>query len=328
MAGDWIKMRSELFTHPKFLSLCSKLIYDEDEVGLLIYTCGDALGLDVFPPSKQSITDRALRCVTEKALRDVTLAALLRVWCVTNAHCKVIENDAIMSPLDLDDLDLIAGFRGFGLALKFVGWVIEIDDNSLVFPNFLEFNEPACLRVNPKTNAERQREFRARRTSVTDVTKSNGREEKRREEKRIQSPSPSPSYLDGPSNKKQATVFIGLRDEMLGDNRLMMEWLDRAIREDPKGKLADCDEQRIFVLGAATLAIKKGHPQAKIAYFIRIVGGGHVDWVKDTFRESGEHRFRQWKASQNGNGKSNERPADSGTEEGNGLPRTPPAAKP
>lgn len=192
MAWDWIKMRAELWTHPRFLSLCSELIYDPDYPGLLIYACGqDALGIGGLPPSDESVTERALQCVTESALRDVTMCSLLRVWSAVNSHCKVIDNDALMQPMTVSDVDGIAGFAGFGAAMLTVGWVRESGDNSLLFPNFLEFNEPACLRKVPKTNAERQREYRDRNTpksgGVTDVTKSNGRGEESREEESITS---------------------------------------------------------------------------------------------------------------------------------------------
>lgn len=188
MAGDWIRMRTELLTHPKYLSLCSRLIYDANPPGLLVYTCGaDALEIGVMPPSNETVTVRALRCVTEPALRDVTLCALLRVWCAVNSHGKTAGTDAIMSPMDLMDLDNIAGFEGFGDAMLAVGWVSNGDGNSLVFPNFLEFNEPACLRHGGKSNAERQRVFRLRHRGIekaaAPVTESNGsndREEKRR----------------------------------------------------------------------------------------------------------------------------------------------------
>lgn len=190
MAGDWIKMRAELYTHPRFIALCSALIFNEQWPGMLVYTCGDALEIGVMPPSHRTVTERALRCVTERALCDVTMGALLRVWCSVNAHCKVRESDAVMSPMNLPDLDRIAGFSDFGAALESVGWVRVDDANTLIFPHFLEFNEPACLRHTPLTNAERQRNLRARRKGlsttstppVTRVTKSNGREEKRRED--------------------------------------------------------------------------------------------------------------------------------------------------
>ncbi len=85
----------------------------------------------------------------------------------------------------LEDMDEIAGFDGFGEALAVVGWV-ERDDqsDSLIFKNFLDHNEPACLRKKPMTNAERQAKFRAEHSDekqpVTKSNESNAREDKKR----------------------------------------------------------------------------------------------------------------------------------------------------
>lgn len=190
MAGDWIRMRLELWTHPKFLSLCEALIFDEERPGLLIYTCGaENLGIGCYPVSEDPVTTRALQCVTECALRDVTMVTLLRVWGAVNSHCKVVGTDAVCSPMALSTIDLISGVEGFGEALKSVGWVVEREDNTLVFPNFCEYNSPACVRPTPKTNAQRQREFRERKkekrdgvTRVTKVTRDERREDERRDE--------------------------------------------------------------------------------------------------------------------------------------------------
>ncbi len=108
-----------------------------------------------------------------------------------------------MSPMVLPDLDRVAGFAGFGLAMALAGWAWQDGDNSVRFPNFREHNEPACLRQKEaKTGKERQRKYRSslrpngdakvttgdekRDGKVTardgKVTESDGREEKRREE--------------------------------------------------------------------------------------------------------------------------------------------------
>jgi hypothetical protein len=122
LAGDWIKMRDELWTHPRFIALSNHLIYNDDP-GFLVYVCGeDALDIGIFPPSNDSITERALRLVTKPALRGVTMASLMRVWCAVNAHCSVDGRDAICSPMSLLDLDEIAGFSGFGDALAAPRW--------------------------------------------------------------------------------------------------------------------------------------------------------------------------------------------------------------
>jgi hypothetical protein len=51
MAGDWIKMRGELFTHPKFIALSNCLIFsDKASQPFLTYVCGeDALDIGVLP---------------------------------------------------------------------------------------------------------------------------------------------------------------------------------------------------------------------------------------------------------------------------------------
>jgi hypothetical protein len=189
MAGDWIRMRGELWTHPKFIAMSNMLIYGNEQhsVGFLTYVCGeDALGIGAIDQDRnENVTDRALRIVTKRALRDVTMCSLLRVWCAVNAHCKVDEMDAVCHPMSLSDLDDVAGFSGFGEAMAVAGWVEEGDNDSLIFRNFLEYNDPAVLRKPVLSNAERQRKFREKKRQEEAVTKSNAsndREEKRREE--------------------------------------------------------------------------------------------------------------------------------------------------
>jgi hypothetical protein len=209
MAGDWIKMRGELFTHPKFIALSNCLIFsDKASQPFLTYVCGeDALDIGVLPPSNETVTERALRIVTEQALRDVTMTALLRVWCAVNTHCKVVDMDAICSPMTLYDLDIIAGFYGFAEALEDVGWVeCDSDNSTLIFRNFLEYNEPACLRQRPLSNAERQLRYREKQkqssNTVTKVTKRNAREEKRRYKE-----PPTPLELPEPLNTERFTTM-------------------------------------------------------------------------------------------------------------------------
>lgn len=147
MAENWIKMRAELLDNPRFLSLCEHL---KRNSGLLEY-CG--------------LSDARHEIVT-RVTRDVTYAALARVWSSVNTHGRVRENgDAIMSPMCVECLDPIAGFNGFGQAMLEVGWV-QVEDKSLVFPNFGEFNKPVSERRKAKTAAERAREYRERKKSV------------------------------------------------------------------------------------------------------------------------------------------------------------------
>lgn len=234
MAGDWIKMRNELWTHPKFIALANLLIYPTDDCGMLAYACNrDALQASATPSSNESVTDAALHHVTKRALRDVTMCALLRVWCAVNAHCKVVGEDAVCAPMGVSDLDDIAGFSGFGQALAAVGWVDHDEAaEALIFRNFMEFNEPAVLRSRQtKTNAERQAAFRARKKAQAgsnESNESNAREEKIREEEvTVVNDSVTPSSVapptaanppgQGAASSKRATTGRG--------SRLPAEWV-------------------------------------------------------------------------------------------------------
>jgi hypothetical protein len=100
--------------------------------------------------------------------------------------------------IELDDLDHVAGIDGFGDMMEAVGWAVYDPDNQTVtFPNFLEYNAPAKDgRVS--SAAERQRRYREKNRSLAtsgdvtrnvtrDVTESVTRDvEKRREEKSIE----------------------------------------------------------------------------------------------------------------------------------------------
>lgn len=187
MAGDWIKYREGLVTHPKLLGLANILIYSEDLCAGFRDFC--------LPSEAQTDGDPSsdlLQTVTTKALRRVILTLLLDVWGAVNQHGKPDGDDAVMTPMGLGDIDDITGVVGFGAAMEKVGWVEESDDdNTLIFPGFINHNEPASMRKKPLSNAERQRRYRAKKKAdqartkppkraVTESNGSNDREEKRR----------------------------------------------------------------------------------------------------------------------------------------------------
>ncbi|MDR5784088.1 hypothetical protein QCE63_32220 [Caballeronia sp. LZ065] len=183
MAGDWIKMRASLCTHPKVL-LIAEIVGESTEVGRRLSTgfngCLDEI-------------------VTRDVTRDVTLAALLRVWCATNEHT----DDGVWKNSTLRTIDQAAGIPGFGEAMQTAGWAIfDAESRTVEMPNFLENNAPAKDNAR-STNAERQARYRQKHRStrqhddvetvtsnvthnvtgdVTVSVTSNAREEKRREE--------------------------------------------------------------------------------------------------------------------------------------------------
>ena len=181
MANDWIKMRSSLVTHPKVTAICkaverSKIVGKKLSIGF-----GGAL----------------CEIVTRDVTRDVTLASLFRVWCAANEHTS----DGVWYGIELDDLDHVAGIPGFGSMMEAVGWaVVDVDSQTVTFPNFLEYNAPA-KEGRGSSAAERQRRYREKsrtKTDGCDVTRDVTRDvtdtvtrygksdvEKRREEKNI-----------------------------------------------------------------------------------------------------------------------------------------------
>jgi hypothetical protein len=192
MAGDWIKYRASLGTHPK------------------VWKMADLLGssLDV---GRRLLTDHngALdEKVTRDVTRDVTLAALLRVWCATNEHTE----DGIWHMSTLDTLDNAAGIVGFGAAMAAVEWAIyDAGNQTVTLPNFTEYNAPAKHSAR-STGAKRQAKYREKikaeryaSPSVTGDVTSNDREEKRRDKNKELTdakPSPAPS----PKTKRKTGI--------------------------------------------------------------------------------------------------------------------------
>lgn len=171
MAGDWIKMRASLCTHPKVL-LIADIVAESTEIGRRLST-GYNGSLDGI--------------VTSDVTRDITLASLLRVWCATNEHTV----DGVWHNSTLRTIDNAAGIPGFGEAMSLAGWAIyEESAQTVTLPNFLENNAPAKNNAR-STAAERQARYRDKKKVSGDVTRdasvtsqSDAREEKRREEKK------------------------------------------------------------------------------------------------------------------------------------------------
>lgn len=175
MAGDWIKMRTDLYRDPK-VCVIADLLLDEDS----------ALSRYVNQNNQRDMT------VTRNVMRNAVVGALLSVWGVMRHRGKRINDDLSCYGVRSSVIDDISDIRGFGEAMAEVCWVIEEDD-CIVFPRFFaEYNVEPDGQVKSK-NAERQRRFRERKKAernensnatdnvTRDVTVTH-REEKRREE--------------------------------------------------------------------------------------------------------------------------------------------------
>lgn len=182
MAGDWIKMRVNLVTHPKVLAISEFLAghpdYQEWSTMAGFVPC---LGGSVEDSERDY--QSSLRVT-----RYVTVASLLRFWGYANEHAR----DEFIKTLRVSDIDDIVQVPGFGAALESVEWAIyDVEQRGVSLPNFNEFNTAGGERsANAKSAAQRQKEYRDRQKALkSDVTSdvtvtrdSNRREEKRREE--------------------------------------------------------------------------------------------------------------------------------------------------
>ena len=255
MAGDWIKMRVSLLTHPKVTALC-KLIESSKAVGKKLATgYGGALR----------------EIVTRDVTRDVTVASLFRVWGAANEHTS----DGVWHGIELDDLDHVAGIPGFGSMMEAVGWaVVDADMQTVTFPNFLEYNEPA-KEGRGTGAAERQRRYREKqranttnsdaqrdvtRCATRDVTR-DGREEERRSEKSevintvaIASPRvfhpPTISEVVAFAQTEQLCIdgrefvnFYASKNWMVGKNK-MKDWQAAARGWDSRQRKATVNDRR------------------------------------------------------------------------------------
>ncbi len=172
MAGDWIKMRTDLYRDPKVCVIADLLLDPESD-----------LARHVNQNCQRDMT------VTRNVLRNVTVGALLTVWGIMRMRGKRTSDDLMVRNASLSVIDDVADVPGFGGAMNAVGWAIETPEG-LVFPRFFEeFNTEPDAEASAK-NAERQRRWRAKHRenrnvvrNVMGASQSNVREEKRREEK-------------------------------------------------------------------------------------------------------------------------------------------------
>ena len=146
MAGDWIKMRADLSTHPKVVRMMSAL----------------------------------------KADRLRIIGGLHAVWCLFDMHSE----DGILEGYTVEALDDLIGFPGFSSSLESIGW-LESSGDHLALPRFEEHNGQSAKRRAQE--AERKRIGRNLSASDADKIKTKCGPEKRREEKSIRKPKPSPA---------------------------------------------------------------------------------------------------------------------------------------
>lgn len=179
MAGDWIKMRTDLYRDPKVCVIADLLIEEGSELSAYV-----------------NQNNQRYMSVTRNVMRNTVVGALVMVWGVLRHRGKRTDDDLIIKNCSVHVIDDVSEIQGFGSAMESVGWVIQ-DGENLVFPRFFEeFNVEPTGDSRAK-NAERQKRFRDKNkqnsnvisnaesntnSNVTVTLSRNAREEKRREE--------------------------------------------------------------------------------------------------------------------------------------------------
>lgn len=155
MAGDWIKMRTDLFTHPKIVRMSS------------------ALKADGRPALK--------------ADRLRTVGGLLSVWCLFDAHSA----DGRLASYSFEAVDEHVGIPGFAQAMADVEWLAQ-DAEGLVLPDFDKHNGQSAKRR--AQDADRKREVRKESALEADgmrTREEKRREEKKKDQEQVPPASPT-----------------------------------------------------------------------------------------------------------------------------------------
>jgi hypothetical protein len=119
MAGDWIKMRVDLHTHPKVVRIVSA----------------------VCPQDVRKVSSRCL-----------VVGALHAMWSLFDAHSI----DGELRGYGPETLDALVGLDGFAAGVAAVEWLV-ITPNSLAMPNFGTHNGKGAKRRAEDTAAKRVR---------------------------------------------------------------------------------------------------------------------------------------------------------------------------
>ena len=196
MAGDWIRIRRGIRQWPKTVAIARQLASSREFMNWW------------SDPVQQHCVTNVTEIVTFANVTRVTACALVELWFAIN---DVVGEDCRVPYMALSDIDDIVGVPGFGEAMLGVGWVVLHDEKGLVFPNFSEHNVPNKMRPEPKSAADRARDYRDRKRGAARVTarhETSRREEKRREEEYIPAAPVAPTETRKPRSRSQPTDSI------------------------------------------------------------------------------------------------------------------------
>lgn len=136
MAEDWIKMRTDLFRHPKVCLMADRLM-------------------------TETVTRDAQRDAQRNVTRNAVVGALVTVWGVMRHRGERIGDDMRYPKASRQLVDDLTCWPGFGAAMVDVQWLLEVDGD-LVFPEFFAQHNVEIAGKKKGTAAERQARYRER----------------------------------------------------------------------------------------------------------------------------------------------------------------------
>jgi hypothetical protein len=181
MAGDWIKMRTDLYRDPKVIVMANLLVQPDSHLSRHV---------NQFTQRDMSVTSNVTRCAV--------VGALVAVWGVARHQGHRDGDDLLIKGVTTTIIDDISDLPGFGDAMAEAGWAVDTA-NGLLFPKFFRENnvdpedqkrEQAALRKRRQREREQRDNERdtARDTARDKSVTVTHREEKRRGEKNRVSP--------------------------------------------------------------------------------------------------------------------------------------------
>jgi len=171
MAGDWIKMRTDLYRDPKVIVMANLLGQKDSHLSRHV---------NQFMQRDMSVTSNVTRCAV--------VGALVAVWGVARHQGHRDGDDLIIRGVNSILLDDLSELPGFGDVMTEVGWAVDTDAG-LLFPKFFAENnvDPEDQKREQAALRKRRQREREQRDNERDVARDKSvtvthREEKSREE--------------------------------------------------------------------------------------------------------------------------------------------------
>jgi hypothetical protein len=166
MAGDWIKMRTDLYRDPKVCVMADHLMR---HLGWSAQAATQQTAADVAQHVAQQSATAAQQSATRKVTRCACVGALLSVWGVLRHRGKRFGDDLCCAGVALSVIDDIADIPGFGDSMASVGWAKQTA-SGLTLPRFFsEYNAEPADTTKSKA-AERMAKCRRNRVAQQSAT--------------------------------------------------------------------------------------------------------------------------------------------------------------